>query len=650
MPRPKPIPGQTTPKDLHKRGRGRPKKVTQAPADQLGLADAPPAPAASPSPAPATPAPTPTPPSSSSTPAPAPTVSSPAPPSTPPAPSPAPTAPARPWWYGQLPYPHHVEMIRAAAQAAPRHPDHAPPSAADRARHVPYAARQFWDMAVQMAAEVKEAPTLYTERFQATFLALLLAQRARASGQPVQLPDAIAQRAKILQIPIMPGGGADGAHATAGLSLVSSFLAGGCQTFELDAELTDALMRTSPALLDDRDDPCPHLPYPCVYIAFTDRAPRHELGHEAQLSALANPRDPNGLRRLPVRGLYVWEARLNGELLDFTSDNPASTHHRPDNSPSNNLPNNPAHNPSQNIAPKPPNSPATPSQDGEATPAPDQPTKRTMWLFYAVAPPTPDADDFAADSGFWWILDWSYTPDLDQARQAFEQAVGITPFPASSILRPDGHGFPSLELALEHHRRTVRHKDAFDGHSQWALTCLAASLSQYLASLHAHVVVTEPQEAVELEQEASTMPEGKRKARLLDLAQRIRLRSIRATRILTPDKIKRAAQLQLFDEANAQANAQANALGAQQDGDDSPTRRYRRGHWVRGHIRLVWSGKRGTDERKTNLRFIFPFYRCGNVPDPEGAIDRNKLDSRSRTALLQSANPDASPASPREAQ
>lgn len=609
MPRPKPIPGQTTPKDLHKRGRGRPKKVTQAPAAQLGLADAPPAPASSPSsspssspaPAPATPAPSS---SSSSTP-----------------------APARPWWYGQLPYPHHVEMIRAAAQAAPRQPDHAPPSAADRARHVPYAARQFWDMAVQMAAEVKEAPTLYTERFQATFLALLLAQRARASGQPVQLPDAIAQRAKILQIPIMPGGGADGAHATAGLSLVSSFLAGGCQTFELDAELTDALMRTSPALLDDRDDPCPHLPYPCVYIAFTDRAPRHELGHEAQLSALANPRDPNGLRRLPVRGLYVWEARLNGELLDFTSDNPASTHHRPDN------------NPSQNIAPKPPNSPATPSQDGEAIPAPEQAPKRTMWLFYAVAPPTPDADDFAADSGFWWILDWSYTPDLDQARQAFEQAVGITPFPASSILRPDGHGFPSLELALEHHRRTVRHKDAFDGHSQWALTCLAASLSQYLASLRAHVVVTEPQEAVELEQEASTMPEGKRKARLLDLAQRIRLRSIRATRILTPDKIKRAAQLQLFDEANA--------LAAQQGGDDSPTRRYRRGHWVRGHIRLVWSGKRGTDERKTNLRFIFPFYRCGNVPDPEGAIDRNKLDSRSRTALLQSQphNPD-----PREAQ
>ena len=493
-------PAYALPADIApKRGRGRPRKVvpqahtTASPSSQLDLSQAPALPLDLQQP---------------------PSTHAPSPPPQAPSSEPRDTEQAnrqgRPWWYGELPYPHHMEIVRTAARHALK--DQTNPTAHDLdKKQAPFLSRDIWDLAQELAEQSHHDPSLISTRLGVVLSALLGAQGSKHAP----LGDTISDLAKL------PHG--IQAQSAAMLSIMSAFLSTGCQTIELDGALADALMRSIPADLPE-DDPCPHLPYPVIYIAFADRAPRTDDGLVATITATAKE-----MRGLPhdVRGLYVWEG------------------------------------------------------------------SNSKWLLYAYAPPLTTTKKLPYDCGYWWVIDWRLTPTLAQARALFEQQAA----------RAGGVRGAAPE--------------SFAPDTKWALTSLAAVLSQYLASGHARTVVTEPEEAVTYEREAATLPDGgKRKERLLDLARRIRRRTLRTIQIVTPKSLADQTQLQLLDDAAPRPKGT------------------KRGHWVRGHVRLLWTGARDSPDRKQTPRFIFPFYKQGGAVTPADAIDRIAIAPRDRQQII----------------
>lgn len=502
-------PYPSLPADPNKRGRGRPRKIMPSASElgQLDLTQATNQRASSEHSAPLPPtlnAPS------------DPYASSPAPPTSPDH-APEPTKELRPepatisrfpWWCGELPYPHHVEIIRTAARHCLKDPHK--PTEHDPAKHQgPWIAKEVWELAQDLAEQAHHDPTLLSTRLGAVLSALLGA--GSSNGSP--LSDTITELAQL------PKG--IQAQSAALLSIMSAFLASGCQTVELDGPLADALMRSTPADLS-LDDPCPHLPYPCVYIAFTERAPRTDEGVVVTISP--TQRD---MLNIPhdVRGLYVWEGG------------------------------------------------------------------NSKWLLYAYAPPLLGTNSLLKDVGYWWVIDWRSTPTIALARSMHEQQAN------NGALR--------------------RFPKSFNPSSLWALSSLAAVLAQYLASGHARTIISEPLEAVANERDAADLPDGgKRKERLLELARRIRRRTLRTIKIVTPKAIEEHTQLQLLDDAQPKVKGK------------------KRGHWVRGHVRMTWCGARDSDQRKQTPRFIFPFYKPGGLHSPIDSIDRIAIPKRDRTAII----------------
>jgi hypothetical protein len=481
---------------------------------------------------------------------------------------------SKPWWWGELDYPHQIEILHTVAKAAVKVPrDRA--SLDDPHHRRILIGERFWKKAQEAAEQLQHDPSLLPHRHTAALAAWI----AKCSAQ--QIPHEILERAKL-----------DGGHLVKpstllGILYTSTLLGTGAQSIELDAVLADALMRSDPAPSPFPDDPCPHLPFTCLYIAFTDRAPRTDDGLIANVLTTRGPRNPSvspsyfagssevdeltNTILMDIRGLYVWE-------------------------------------------------------------------HDSRWLFYAAAPTHHDDPHFEMDAGFFWIMDWRITPTIADLRAAYEELERAqSPAPQHNPL-----SWESEQVQLNTH---IVHAEV-----RVALVSLVAVLSQYLASSRARTIVREPQEALDLEAQAALLPKGgKRHERLMDLSLRIRRRTLRTIRLKTPDALQRAHQLQLLDAA---AQAQAHSpLPREASNLDTTTcdpphqeqavkKRSVRGHWVRGHIRMVWTGPKHSDERKQAPRYVFPFYKPGSALLHEGAIDRIRLPAPERSLLMQQPSND----------